>query len=360
MIRVLQITGSFGYGGVGAVVMNYYRHINTKDVQFDFVTHSLEPERFDDEILNRGGRIFRLPSRSRKPFAYMKSLAKVIKDNHYRIVHIEQSSASMAIDGLVSKLCGVPVIIGHSHNTRCNILWQHYMFKPFVNLVLTHRMACTKEAGEWIFGKRDDVRIVNNAIDTKHFDFKSVIRDDIRQRYGVSDRFVVGTVGRLHDQKNPYRILSIFKCLSLIREDAVLLMVGDGPEREGLVARCKELGIEDKVLMLGNKDNINEIMMGMDVFLFPSIFEGLGLVVIEAQATGLHCVVSTEVPAPNLTGNVDYLSLEEPDDVWANHLLMDSEISRDSVHDKIVMGNYDISSEALKLEHFYKEMNQAE
>ena len=126
MIRVLQVVGSLGYAGVEAVVMNYYRHIDTNQVQFDFISCSQSKQRYDDEIINRGGVIHRCPSRSRNPFSYMRALKKIISENKYEIVHIHQNSASMTMDARVAKSCGVKTIIGHSHNTRCNVLWQHY------------------------------------------------------------------------------------------------------------------------------------------------------------------------------------------------------------------------------------------
>ena len=153
MIRVLQIIGSLGYAGVEAVVMNYYRHIDTAQVQFDFITCSSVPQRYDQEILDKGGRIFRVPSRSRHPFKYMWALKQILQTNKYQIVHVHQNSASMVMDGFVAKLCHVPVVIGHSHNTSCNVLWQHYLFKPWVSFCFDYRLACSSAAGEWVFGK---------------------------------------------------------------------------------------------------------------------------------------------------------------------------------------------------------------
>lgn len=219
MVRVLQVIGSLGYAGVEAVVMNYYRHIDRTKVQFDFVTCSQKPERYDEEILQMGRRIFRLPSRSRKPFSYMIALKRLIKEHGYKIVHIHQNSASMAMDGIVAKSCHVSAVIGHSHNTRCNVMWQHFLFKHFVNHVVTHRFACSEDAGKWIFGNRKDIRMVNNAIDSRKYHFNEVIRGRVRQKLGLKDLFVVGFVGRLHEQKNPFRILDIFRELSETKEN---------------------------------------------------------------------------------------------------------------------------------------------
>ena len=300
MIRVLQVIGSLGYAGVEAVVMNYYRHVNTEQVQFDFITCSQEPERFDDEIISRGGHIYRLPSRSRSPFAYMRELYNLIKINDYKIVHVHQNSASMAMDGIVAKMCRVPVIIGHSHNTFCRVKWQHYLFKPIVNFVLTYRFACSERAGRWIFGNRSDIKLINNAIDTSIYQFDNNIREKVRTELNLNNSFVVGFVGRLSHQKNLFRLLDIFKNLCTINDDAYLLLVGDGEQRKPLEEYACNLNINNKLLFLGKVNNVNEIMMGMDVFFMPSLYEGLPVVIVEAQATGLTCVISDRVPAPNL------------------------------------------------------------
>ena len=289
MKRVLHIIGSLAYAGVEAVVMNYYRHLNREQIQFDFITFSKKPERYDEEIQQLGGRIFRLPSRARRPLGYMRALYRVIRDNNYQIVHTHQSSASMVMDGVVARLCGVPVVIGHSHNTRCNVLWQHYLFRPFVNVFFKHRLACSVEAGKWVFGERE-VTILNNAIDAGRFRFNEEVRNSIRKELGFTDELLVGFVGRLHPQKNPYRMLEIFAEVRKKQDNAHLLIVGDGGEREGMLQTCKELKILPSVHFLGQVTNVHELMMAMDVLLFPSVFEGLGLVVIEAQATDLPCL----------------------------------------------------------------------
>lgn len=355
MMRVLQIVGSLGYAGLEAVVMNYYRHINKEHIQFDFIVGSPNRQRYDDEIEQLGGRIFRLPSRARRPLEYMKALYNVIRENNYQIVHVHQNSASMVMDGIVARLCDVPVVIGHSHNTRCNVLWQHYLFRPFTNAVFKHRWACTPEAGKWVFGD-SKVEILNNAIDTQRFRFNQKIRTDIRKKLGLTDELLVGFVGRLHPQKNPYRLLEIFAEVRKKQENAHLLIVGDGEEREGLLQTCKELNIEPLVHFVGQVTNVPEMMMAMDVFLFPSVFEGLGVVVIEAQATDLPCVVSENVPAPDLTGKLCVCQLEEDNETWAKAILNHVTSKRGDTSLQIQEGRYDIVLEAIYLENYYQSL----
>lgn len=356
MIRVLQVIGSLGYAGVEAVVMNYYRHVDRRKVKFDFITCSQKPERYDEEISRLGGRIYRMPSRSGNPLDYMLALSKLINKNGYRIVHIHQNSASMAMDAMVAKWCGVPTIIGHSHNTRCNVLWQHRLFRPIVNHVLTHRFACSEEAGRWVFGKREDVSIVNNAIDTDLYRFSVETREKVRSELRLQDKFVVGFVGRLHEQKNPFRVLEIFRDLLAARPKACLMIVGGGNLEDELRQKCKDLKITDHVMFMGRRNDVNEMLMAMDVFLFPSLFEGLGLVVVEAQATGLPCVISENVPAPDLTKRVRRLYLADGNEKWVEALTgADDSYNRGEAPEQIAMGGYSIAKEAEKLQDFYLE-----
>lgn len=353
MIRVLQIIGSLGYQGVEAVVMNYYRYVDRDKVQFDFITCNEGPERFDEEISHLGGRIYRLPSRNKRPFSYMKALGKVIKENDYKIVHIHQNSASVAMDGIVATICHVPVKIGHSHNTRCNILWQHYLFKPFVNLFVTHRCGGTIKTGEWIFGKRKDIIIITNAINTDLYKFNPDIRAKKRKELGVEDKLVIGFVGRLHIQKNPYRVVEIMNDLIKTKPDSIALMVGDGPDREGLETRIKEFNLGEHVKLMGKRDDVNELMMAFDVLLMPSTYEGVPVVSVESQASGVLCVMSDEVQVPDLSDNIFFLNLKEPNSVWIEHILKDTKYNRTDAQKIMTSRNYDIREESKKLVDFY-------
>ncbi|MBE6607646.1 MAG: glycosyltransferase family 1 protein [Ruminococcaceae bacterium] len=354
MIRVLHIVGSLGYAGLEAVVMNYYRNIDNNQVQFDFISCSPEKQRYDDEIIEKGGKIYRLPSRNRHPFAYMRELKKIINKNKYSVIHIHQNSASMLMDAVVAKYCGVDTIIGHSHNTRCNVLWQHYLFRPFVNLFLTHRFACSSEAGKWVFGNRNDIMIFSNAIDVPTYRFNGLIRNEYRKNFSLEDSFVVGFVGRLHEQKNLYRFLDTCCALKKQKNNAKFVIVGEGPQEAELKEYAEKIGIIDDLLLLGKRDDVPSVMMAFDVFLFPSLYEGLGLVAVEAQATGLPCVVSDEVPAPNLTGLEIKLSLDESSEFWAESILnVKTFEKREDAIEYITSGGYDIELEAVKLQEFY-------
>lgn len=357
MIRVLHITGNLSFAGLEAVVMNYYRHMDTSKVQFDFVVGAVNKQLYDDEILERGGVIYRIPGRNRNTAGYIRKLRKIIEQNQYQIVHIHRNSASMAIDALAAKLAKVPVIIGHSHNTSCVVKWQHYLMKLFVNRLVDYRFGCSEEAGRWIFGNRNDIQIIHNAIDSKKYCFNEKVRNKYREDFGISNQFVVGFVGRLHEQKNCKRLLEIFKAVLSIQPNAVLVMAGDGPQKGELIEYAKVLHIADKVIFMVRREDISNVLMMYDVFVMPSIYEGLGLVAVEAQASGLNCVLADTVPAPDLTGKVRRLSLQDTDDIWAETILHTNFFDRKSVVPMIEEGQYDLAVEAKKLQEFYESIS---
>lgn len=283
----------------------------------------------------------------------MKALRKVIKENPYDVVHIHKNSASMAMDEIVAKSCGVKTVIGHSHNTSCNVLWQHYLFKPFVNHFCDYRFACSVEADKWVFGNRDDVQVINNAIDAAAYEFNEEVRGRYRADFGLEDKFVIGFVGRLHEQKNVLRCIDIIQAVVKRNDNAVIVLVGNGPQKEIVKEKVVKQKLEGSILMLGQRNDVPAIMMMFDAFLMPSVYEGLGLVAIEAQASGLWCVVSDRVPAPNMTGRITYLPLDSSNDVWVSKLLEISVYNRSSAREKIAENGYDIETEAEKLQDFY-------
>ena len=356
MVRVLQVTGALGYAGLETVVMNYYRHMDTSKVQFDFITCSPVKERYDEEIEKRGGRIYRLPSRSRSPFAYMCGLRKVIKENQYQVVHVHQNSASMTMDGIAARMCGVKTIIGHSHNTSCSVIWQHYLFKTVVNRVFNIRFACSKEAGIWVFGRKAHVRVIKNAIDIYEYKFDDSKRNCIRKQIGLNNSYIVGFVGRLHEQKNLFRFLDICKAVQLIRADTVAVIVGEGPEKDRLRNYALDNGIEAK--FLGHRDDIPNLMMAFDVFLMTSHYEGLPVVEVEAQASGLPIVISDKVPAVDLLGTLKQVELDKEDSEWAQVIINQKAHNRTEASAILRQKGYDIEYEAKKLEKFYIEKTE--
>lgn len=284
----------------------------------------------------------------------MYQLRNVIRENHYKIIHIHSNSASMVVSAIVARTCGVKVIIGHSHNTRCNILWQHYLLKPFVNMMITDRFACSVEAGKWIFGRKD-AKIINNAIDLNKYRFNEDIRRATRDELSIQDDYVViGFVGRLHEQKNVMRLLDIFANVRSKQSNVHMLVIGDGPLMDEMLMKIKQENIQN-IHMLGKQEKVNDYMCAMDVFVLPSLFEGLPVVLAEAQAEGLPCVVSDCFPAIDLIGELYTCSLDEDNDKWAKQIL-EAHIrngNRIEATSRCMAKRYDINTEAEAMCNYY-------
>lgn len=360
-IRVAHIMGKMLGGGVESFVMNYYRNIDKSKIQFDFIVDRDSKYIPREEIERLGGRVILVPP-YQHIYKYMKTLTKVLKENEYKIVHSNLNALSV-FPLFCAKIAKVPIRIAHSHSTTNKKEWKKNILKnilkPFSKIFANQYFACSEHAGRWLFGNKfyesGKVTIINNAIDTQKFDYNEEIRDSVRKKLDIEDKFVVGHVGRFISSKNHIRVIEIFNDLLKVNNDAVLLLVGNGSLEVKMKEKVKELGIEQKVIFLGLRENVNELFQGMDLFLFPSLYEGLGMVLIEAQCSGLSCIASTKVPLEaKITNNIEYIDLEKRNEFWINRINLAKEnIYRESCVNKIKKAGYDIVKESKKLEKIY-------
>lgn len=356
-IRILHIVTYMGRGGLETMIMNYYRNIDRSKVQFDFLTHREERWDYDDEIEKLGGKIYRLPRLNPFNPNYIKALDGFFKEHkEYKIVHCHQDCLS-GIPLKYAKKNGVPLTIAHSHNAN-----QDKNIKYLVKLAAKknickysdHLFACGKEAGEWMFNT-SDFEILNNAIDTKKYIYNEEKSLEMKEKLGVTDKFVVGHVGRFRPQKNHSFVIDIFKEVCEKEPNSILLLVGDGPLEEEIKKKVHDLGLEDKVKFLGSRDDVNDLMQAMDVFILPSLYEGFGIVLIEAQASGLKCVISESIPTDAIISEkVKQLSLGDDISTWAKEILSSKSERKEGIED-IEKSKYDIKSNAKWLENFYIE-----
>ena len=324
-IRVAQVMGYMNGGGVESVVMNYYRHIDREKVQFDFIVceeSTLIPR---EEIEGLGGRIFMVPDYKKLP-QYLGALVSLFKREGWHIVHSHMNSLSV-FSLYAAKKAGVPVRIAHSHSTSGNDGFARNMLKNVLRSLSkrypTNLAACSERAAEWLFGSDCDCRLFPNGVDTKQFKDAKKRRDIIRSQLGISEgALVLGHVGRFAKQKNHAFLLEIFMALKEISPNTTLLLVGDGPLFSEIDYRVQELGLDDDVLLLGQRDDIPDLLAAMDVFCLPSLYEGLPVVGIECQAAGLPILVSNSVTQElKKSSFVEFESLESPPKEWANRVL---------------------------------------
>lgn len=363
-IRVAHIMGKMISGGVESVVMNYYKNIDKTKVQFDFIVDEDSTHIPLEEIEGMGGKVIIVP-----PYqnirSYVKSLKQIFKNENYKIVHSHLNALSI-IPLYAAKKSNVSVRIAHSHSTTNKKEWKKNLIKNilkmFSKIYPTNYFSCSELAGRWLFGNKlynsGQVKVLNNAIDLDRFDYNEEIRSEMRKKLDIEDRFVIGHVGRFVKQKNHLKLINIFYEIYKKDNNAVLILIGDGPLLPVIKEKVENLLINENVIFLGIREDINELMQAMDVFLFPSLYEGLGMVLIEAQSIGIPCITSTEVPKEaKITGIIEFLSLDKEDTYWANKVL-EKKMSyiRKSYGQEVSLSGYNIKQEAKNLEKKYYEL----
>ena len=362
IIRVAQIIGKWLGGGVESVVMNYYRHIDRTKIQFDFICDEDSTNIPYEEIEKLGGKVILIPP-YQKVFKYHKELKKVLKDGNYKIVHSHINTLSV-FSLYAAKCAGVPVRIAHSHSTtnkqekKKNLLKQ--VLRPFSKVFATDYMCCSELAGRWLFGNKEydngNVYLLNNAIDLDKFKYDEKIRNDKRKELNISDdTLVIGHVGRFVEQKNHRFLIDIFNEVHKQKENSILLLAGQGPLMEEMKEKVRNLGLEKNVEFLGQRSDINELYQAFDVFCLPSLYEGLPVVGVEAQATGLLCMLSDDMTKETkILQSTQFLSLNQKASEWAKIILDKSKLgcNKDTVKEMSENG-FNINIEANKLEKIY-------
>lgn len=358
-VRILYVNGGvMDRGGVSSVMMNYYLRFDPQILQIDFLVHGDIVGERDQEIINHGGKIYRVPPKSRNPIVNYTRIKKIMKDGKYDIVHAHADTGNSYILKIAND-CGVRVRISHCHNTGFTIknkfrIAINNIQKRLISKYATHKWACSEAAGRWLYGNNAKFEVIPNAIDVRKFEYDPILRKKLRAEYGLSDKTVVGHIGRFDYQKNQSFLLDAFA--DALRKDAslMLVLVGDGIDRQKLEKRIQTLALQNNVCLLGERSDVYEIINMFDIFAFPSRFEGLGVVVIEAQANGLSCVCSSTVPKEtNITGNVEFLPLEIS--AWSQSIRNIKD--RDwSCINKIIMSGYEINKAAQILQERYIEM----
>ena len=325
MIRVLQCVNDMHRAGLETILMNYYRHIDRDQIQFDFLTHRPHEADYDNEIRELGGIIYRAPRLYPHNYpAYFSYMRDFFQDHpEYQIVHSHIDAMSY-LPLAAAKRAGVPVRIAHSHNTSIDPDFKYLLktcFRYRLPAVATDFLACGKEAGEFLFGGRS-FTVIPNAIDASQFAFSQETRDSVRAQLKIENNFVIGSVGRLTYQKNLPFLLSVFRELAGLCPEAVLLIVGGGEEEENLKKQAADYHISDRVRFLGIRKDVDQLYQAMDVFVMPSHYEGLPVVGVEAQFSGLPCVFSVNITREiQISDRAHFLNIRREPEEWAEYIL---------------------------------------
>ena len=333
--------------------MNYYRHMDREKIQFDFLVHRDFRADFDDEIEALGGHIYRIPPMNPVSGSYRKSLTNFFREHPYRVVHCHLNYMS-GIVLAAAKRAGVPVRIAHAHTASMTAGWKQAvrrLSKYLIPATATQLLACSTEAGKAVFGKHC-FSIMTNAIDAKEYCPNQEIRAQVRKELGLGDSFTVMHVGRMVYAKNHKFLLDVFAYLWEKYPNTKLLLVGDGELREEIEQKVNQLP-ENSVFLLGTRNDIPRLLQAADVFAFPSLFEGLPVTMIEAQAAGLPCIKSNTITDECVvTDLVQSLPIDNPE-AWADAILATKGAQRTNRLAEIQAAGYDIATAAEKLTRFY-------
>ncbi len=357
-IRVAQIIGRAGEGGVESMIMNLYRNIDHSQVVFDFFVESTSIIIKKEEIESYGGKVIIIPS-YKHISKFKKTLKNEFLSGNYDIVHSNMNALSF-ISLKIAKKCGIKVRIAHSHSTTNKKEKLHHIIKsvlrPYSKKYATHYFACSEKAGRWLFGNKafdsGCVYLINNAIDLNKFVFSESIRNKMRSKYGVESKFVIGHIGRFCKQKNQQFLVNIYKDIIKKDDQYALLLIGNGESKINIESNVKNNDIQN-VIFVDSAKNIQDYYQMMDCFVLPSLYEGLPVVGVEAQANGLKCFFSSNITKEvRFSDETEFLSLEDGYRFWANKIFAWSKINTRRISAELPK-DFNIRNSSIRLLNLY-------
>ncbi|WP_156290946.1 glycosyltransferase family 1 protein [Oceanobacillus salinisoli] len=366
-IKILQVIGSLRIGGAEVVTVNFQKY-NQDQLKVDYLVYGDTVGELENKVKELGGRIIRIPAPKNGYLKFTRNVRNVIREyGPYDIVH----SHPLFNSGFILKAAyieKVPKRISHAHSARFNekssLIKKFYMglMRYYIRNYSTHLLACSKAAGNYLFGEEsfsEKGDIWNNAIDSKKYVYSEKVRNEVRSELNISGMFVIGHVGRLCDVKNQDFILDIFKEVKEKNTNSKLLLVGDGAIKNNLERKVKNYNLKNDVLFLGARNDVNRLLQGMDVFLFPSKYEGLGIALIEAQAAGLQCIISDAIPQEvEITNLINRVPLSKNATEWAEKVLnYNNGYGRMNTLKEISLSGYDIEGVIQKVKTIYVPTN---
>ena len=359
MVRILHISLDTAMGGIENFLLNVYQNIDKKKIQFDFIEYGYMERDFDYKFRKLGAKIYNIADRKKNPIRSSRELRDIIKNGKYDIVHIHKNSLADVSALRICKSLHVKNVILHSHNAGRDgklINCLHKFNKRFFNIKDVYKFACSDKAGQWMFDKKYDYKIINNGIETEKFQFDLEKRNIIRNELNANECFIIGSVGRLTEQKNP---LFMLKVLAGIKDQNIkLLWVGDGDLKDEMVRTVRAMGLNDRVILTGRVSNPELYYQAMDLFVMPSLYEGYPIAAVEAQCAGVPVVLSANITREvGLAENVEFVDgFDEL--VWRDiiYKIMNKENNRAFGNVAILKKRkFDIKDTTKWLEQFYLE-----
>lgn len=358
-IRILQSLSTLDYSGAEAMIMNLYRNIDRDKIQFDFVVNDrTEPFVFEKEVEKLGGRIFTLPKFSGTNFVLYRKKVNQLLQNHpeWKIIHIHNASSAMLMIDLAKK--HELVTIAHAHFDQDFINFKSYVQKilrvPIKNNA-DYLLACSKLAGAFVFNvNKEEIRVIKNAIEPEKYRFNEKMRRRKRAELGLKNEMILGHFGRMEMEKNHLYLIDVFKAYHKLNSESFLILIGEGELKEEIQKKVNEYGLENNVHFLGVGPDHYEWFQAMDIFLFPSLFDGVPITLIEAQAAGLPIIASDNITKEvQITDLVYFKMIEEEPNQWAKKIDDLYLLFREDMTERIIEAGFDVKDTAKELENYY-------
>lgn len=361
MLTVMHCVTKMDRAGAETFLMNLFCKIDRNELKFNFLCFDASEGAYDEEIRELGGELYKMkPEVLQGRFKQIKKYAelyKMLREHPCDVFHIHTDHAMDAFfNAFVAKLCKIKIVAVHSHNAyNAHHVFVHRIFKQLLKFLRICRFACSDKAGKWLFGS-EEFSVLCNGVDLDNYYYQDSVRKEVRKELSMEGKKVIGHVGRFNMQKNHVFLLEIFEKMYKIDSATHLILVGKGELEEEIRNAVRQKGLTDAVTFLGIRNDLHRIYQAMDLFLFPSLFEGLPVVLIEAQATDLPCVVSSNITREVfLTSKSAVLSLEHSADEWANETLKMLNTAEERKDNRMLIRNagYDISYLAHMLPQYY-------
>jgi len=359
--NVLIIGNCNIYGGVGHMIKEYCERLYSDKIHFDILYYGDCEGETEKYLRNINATYYHVPKYTKHPLQFLKYMKKLCKSKKYDLIHCHASTAMLLIYAIPIKIINNTPIIYQSHDSGADksaIL--HCFFRPFIKVFCTKYISVSWEAGIWMFNKSginsEKHILLQNGIDSSAYLFNPKTRNNIRMQLNIGDKFIIGNVGRFEKQKNHKLIIDIFEKIHRLESQAVLLLIGQGSLKKKVQTLVKEKNLEDVVIFCDYKKNISDYYSAMDLFLFPSIHEGMGLVAVEAQLSGLPVVASYSVPKEVKVSESFYqFNLSDSLDLWVDKIMELKQIGRCTYSKELFeKSGYEINQSAEKLRKIYE------
>jgi len=362
MKKVLIIGMYNQLGGIENFIYNFFKHINKEQFSFSFIS-MYNHIAYEEEIKILGGKIYYISNVKKNPFKCYLEIKKIIKKEKYDVVHINMLSAANIIPLKAAKKAKAKYIIAHSHNNNIpNSKIKRFLHNINKNKIINYAdklLACSNEAGKWMYGN-EKFEVINNAIEVNRFKYDSKVANKLKESLNISKKTVYGHVGRFVEQKNHTFLIDVFDFIHKKNPNTMLLLIGNGELKDFIKEKIKSKNIQDSVIIIDENKEVNKYYSVMDYFIFPSIFEGLGIVAIEAQASGIHCFASNNIPKDiNIDNSVTFIDINKGAKYFSDQILKySSKESRENLHEKVLNSKFNIDKEIIKLENIYGGNNE--